>query len=105
MGMLKFEVPHSLSKDEAKKRVMSLLSLWNQKYGMKIDWTGDSARLVGKAMGIHIEAMLQVFDNRIGGEGPDPGLLLRGQAQKYLTRKFTAFLDPSKSLSELEKEA
>jgi len=30
-------------------------------------------------------------------------MLLRGQAKKYLTNKFEAWLDPRKSIEELEK--
>jgi hypothetical protein len=104
MGMLKFEVPHALAKDEAKKRIEALLAYWARKYGVKSQWTGDGAKLNGKAMGITIDATLQVAEGKVGGESTDPGMLLRGQAQKYLTRKFADFLDPKKSLGELEKE-
>lgn len=104
MALLKFEVPHSLPKDEARARVEALLQNWSKKFGMKTEWSGDNARLVGKAMGIAIDAQLTVGDKNVGGEGPDPGMLLRGQAQKYLTRKFSDYLNPSRSLTDLEKE-
>src|SRR5439155_24628167 len=92
MGMLKFEVPHTLSKDEAKKRVEALVGYWSKKYGVKAAWTGDSATLSGKAMGVSLDANLTVTDARVGGEASDPGILLRGQAKKYLTRKFGDYL-------------
>src|SRR5688572_11945737 len=101
MGMLKFDVPHSLPKAEAKKRVEALLAYWNKKYGVTAQWSGDQAKLAGKAMGISIDANLEITDSRVGGEAPDPGMLLRGQAQKYLTRKFSSFLDPGRSLEQL----
>ncbi|MBI3184270.1 MAG: polyhydroxyalkanoic acid system family protein [Myxococcales bacterium] len=102
MGMLHFEVTHSLSREEAKKRVEALLSYWSRKYGMKAEWTGESAQLSGKAMGISINAHLTVQDGKVGGDASDPGILLRAQAQKYLTRKFGHYLDPSRSLEELK---
>ncbi len=105
MGTMKFEVTHTLSKDEAKKRVEALLRYWQKKYGMQASWAGDSAKLTGKVMGITFDAALTVAEKRVGGEGTDPGMLLRGQAQKYLTRKFGEYLDPGKSLDELEREA
>lgn len=104
MANLKFEVPHSLSREEAKKRVEALLEAWGRKYGMQTQWAGDSAQVAGKAMGIRIDARLEVGEKAVGGEGPDPGMLLRGQAQKYLTRKFADYLNPSKSLADLDHE-
>lgn len=105
MGMLKFEVPHTLSKDEAKKRVEALLSYWSRKYGMSAVWSGDGATVRGKAMGISIDATLSVSERKVGGEATDPGMLLRGQAQKYLTRKFADYLDPARSLDDVSREA
>lgn len=105
MGTLKFEVGHSLSQDEARKRVEALLSHWSRQYGMRAEWSGDSARISGQAMGVSIEASLSVLENKVGGEASDPGFLLRGQAQKYLTRKFAEYLDPSRPLEELCREA
>jgi|CXWL01.1.fsa_nt_gi hypothetical protein len=103
MGMLKFEVPHTLSVEEAKKRVEALLSAWNRKYGVKATWTGETAKLEGAAMGVSVNGHLTVFAGKVGGESTDPGMLLRGQAQKYLTRKFGEYLDPTKSLDAVTK--
>jgi hypothetical protein len=61
------------------------------------------AKLSGKVMGIHLDATLRVTDKTVGGEASDPGLLLRGQAKKYLTHKFETWLDPKRSVEELEK--
>ncbi len=101
MGMLKFEVSHALPKDEAKKRVEALVAYWAKKYGMKADWTGDGARVAGKAMGINLDATFSVTDRKVGGEATDPGMLLRGQAQKYITRKFSDYLNPARTLDDL----
>src|SRR6476659_10619080 len=103
MGMLNFEVPHSLPKDDAKKRIEQLTQYWGSKYGVKSVWNGDEAKVSGKVMGVQIDATLRVENNKVGGEATDPGMLLRGQAKKYLTGKFSAFLDPSKSLTDLAK--
>ncbi len=97
MGMLKFEVPHSLTKVEAKKRIEALLAYWSGKYGMRCEWNGDGAKISGKAVGVTIDAHLTVTDHIVGGEARDPGLLLRGQATKYLRTKLADFLDPKKS--------
>ena len=95
MGMMKFEVSHTLPRDEAKKRIQTLLDHWRTKYGVKTDWEGEQARVTGKVMGIQLDANFQVTDRAVAGEGTDPGLLLRTQAKSYLQRKFGAVLDPA----------
>lgn len=103
MGMIKFEVPHTLSKDDARARVEALVGYWQRQYGVRTDWSGDRARIAGKVMGITLDANLEVAAGKVGGEATDPGMLLRGQAQKYLTRKFNDYLDPKRSLDELRR--
>ncbi|XXF75072.1 polyhydroxyalkanoic acid system family protein [Myxococcaceae bacterium GXIMD 01537] len=102
MAMLKFEVPHSLPKDEVKKRVEQLLTYWGSKYGVKSDWQGEGAKLAGKVMGIQLDASFVITDKTVSGEGTDPGMLLRSQAKSYLQKKFGEVLDPSKSLADLK---
>ena len=41
MGTMKFEIPHTLNKDEARKRVEQLLQYWRSKYGVQSNWSGD----------------------------------------------------------------
>ncbi len=94
MGMLKFEVGHSLSKDEARSRVAQLLEYWSAKYGVKATWTGDKAHASGKVMGLSFHADLEVTGDKVGGEATDPGFLLRDKARKYLTEKFASYLAP-----------
>lgn len=102
MGTLKFEVPHSLPKDEVKKRVEQLLTYWGNKYGVKADWQGEGAKLVGKVMGIQLDASFVITDKAVAGEGTDPGMLLRGQAKSYLQKKFGEVVDPNKSLNDVK---
>ncbi len=103
MGMIKLEIPHTLPVDEAKKRVEALFAYWSKKHGVKSSWAGDVASYSGKVMGVSIEGKLAVQDKKVAGEATDPGFLLRGQAQKYLTRKFGDYLDPSKKIEDLGK--
>ena len=102
MGTMKFEVPHTLSKDEARKRVEQLVKYWADKYGVKAEWAADGAKVIGKVMGINLDASFKITDKGIEGEGTDPGMLLRGQAKSYLQKKLGEVLDPSKSLSDLK---
>ena len=104
MAMLKFEVPSSLPVDDSRKRVEALLAYWKRKYGVTSSWNGQKAAMNGKAMGVSIDGNLEVQANKIAGEAADPGFLLRGQAQKYLQRKFSEYLDASKSLDAILKK-
>jgi hypothetical protein len=101
MGMLKFEVPSVLPVEDARKRVEALLGYWGRKYGVKSSWEGIKATMKGKAVGVSIDGHLHVHADKIAGEASDPGMLLRGQAQKYLTRKFAEYLDPKRSLEQI----
>ncbi len=102
MGTMKFEVPHSLPKDEVKKRVELLLQYWGTKYGVKAEWAAEGARIIGKVMGIQLDASFVITDKAVQGEGTDPGMLLRGQAKSYLQKKFATALDPQKSLPQVQ---
>ncbi|HLT30144.1 MAG TPA: polyhydroxyalkanoic acid system family protein [Myxococcaceae bacterium] len=101
MAVMKFDVNHSLSKDQARERVQKLMGYWADKYGVKSEWNGDQASVLGKVMGINLEANFEVRDGQVCGEGTDPGMLLRGQAKKYIQKKFDEFLDPTKSEADL----
>ncbi len=98
MARMSFEIAHTLSPEEALRRVEALVGYWSGKYGIAATWTGNRAHLVGKAVGVTLVADLEVGPGRVSGEATDPGRLLRAQAQKYLTRKFTTYLDPSRTV-------
>jgi hypothetical protein len=95
-----FHVSHALPREEARARIQKLTTTWS-KHGVQSSWEGDEAQLDGKVMGMHLVATLKVTDTQVGGEATDPGMLLRGQAKKYLTEKFAHYLDPKNPLSEL----
>lgn len=99
---MEFHVNHSLPRAEARARIEKLTQAWSR-HGISSSWNGDEAKLDGKVMGIHLVATLRVTDTQVGGEASDPGMLLRGQARKYLTDKFARYLDPKVPLAELEK--
>lgn len=102
MGTMKFEVPHSLPKDEVRKRMEQLLRYWDSRHGMKATWESEGARVIGKVMGIALDARFTITDSAVQGEGTDPGLLLRGQAKSYLEKKLGEVLDPARSADDLK---
>lgn len=100
---MKFEQPHQLAKDEAKRRLTLLLEHWQSRYGMNVTWDGDSAKVIGKVKGIDFDAGLTVADASVRAEGTDPGLLLRAAATAYLKKKLAAYLDPAKSAEDIKQ--
>ncbi|HEY3452787.1 MAG TPA: polyhydroxyalkanoic acid system family protein [Myxococcales bacterium] len=92
---MKFDHPHTLGKDEAKKRIERLADYWKTRYGVAVTWTGDSGRLVGAVKGITFDATLTVRETLVEAEGTDPGLLMRAVTTAYLKKKLALYLDPS----------
>jgi hypothetical protein len=105
MKMLKIEVPHRLSKEDALERARQLLGYWGKKYGIHSDWTGDTARLNGKVLGIALQAILTISEGSVHGEASDPGLLLRNRARKYIEEKFAMALDPKRKPEDMMRDA
>jgi hypothetical protein len=102
---MKFSQPHSLGKDEAKRRVERLTSYWHTQYGVNVDWQGDQARFRGKVKGIDFDANVTISESAIEAEGTDPGLLIRAAATAYLKKKLSDYLDPSKNADDIERLA
>ena len=104
MEKLKFEVPNSLPIDEAKKRVEALLSYWSKKYGVTIDLVRAHRDHERQSDGRVHRRRARGRGHAHRGEASDPGMLLRGQAQKYLIRKFGEYLDPRRSVDDILKD-
>jgi putative polyhydroxyalkanoate system protein len=102
---MKLELPHSLSREEAKRRIERLAGYWQKQYGVQATWSGDSVKLVGKVKGIAFDANVQIGDKAVHADGTDPGMLVRAMATAYLKQKLADYLDPNKSEAELTKLA
>lgn len=91
---MKVEMPHELSVEEARDRMKDLTAYWRRKYAVESRWRNDVARMSGSFLGVTFEATLAVATRTVIVDGPDPGVLLRGQAIHYLTRKLHHYLGP-----------
>jgi hypothetical protein len=89
-----FDVQHHFSKADARARTQMLFDYWKKAYGVDSAWQGDTARISGRVMGVTIDAVLVVTDDRVGGEGEDPGPFVRGLARSYITKKLQKYMDP-----------
>lgn len=91
---MRIDVAHQHSKADARARAQLLFDYWHQRYGVECSWHDDAAHVVGRVMGIDINAVLVVSDDRIGGEADDPGPFVRGLAKSYITRKLQKYMHP-----------
>jgi hypothetical protein len=98
---MKFDHPHTLGKDEARRRIEKLCGYWHDKYAVSVTWTGDSARLLGNVKSIAFDATLTLRDTSVEAEGTDPGVLARVVITTYLKKKLALYLDPSKRLEDI----
>lgn len=101
---LRIEHKHDLGIDDARERIRALGDYLNNKHGIGVTWTGQNeAKVLGKFMVVTIDATVTVEDKRVCFEGKDPGMLWRGKAKEYLTRKMGTYLDPGRRLEDLPR--
>ncbi len=77
MPKMSMQIPHSLSQDEAQRRVEGMLADVKQQYGDKItdlteEWNGDTGRFSFNAMGFNLAGHLQVTEQEVKVDGNLP---------------------------------
>ena len=93
---------HQFAQDEAKARVKALADYMSNKHGMQVQWTGEeSFRMQGKYKVVNIDATITLSENKIQVTGKDPGMLWRGPAKAYITKKLEQYLNPGTSVDSL----
>ena len=93
-GRMKIEVVHALDLNDAIARMRTLTEYWERKYTVESRWTKTVSNLAGSFLGMAFEATIFVDRRKVVLEGPDPGILLRGQVVSYVTRKVDEYLRP-----------
>ena len=93
---MNIEHNHNFAQTEALARVKALADYMTTRHGMQVQWlSDDSFRLSGKYKVVAIDATIAVRDGKIAVLGKDPGMLWRGPAKAYITKKIEQYLDPS----------
>jgi hypothetical protein len=99
-----FSVPHDLDPPDARHRVRALGDYLSNKYGLSIVWTSeDEATVSGRYLVVSISGTIDLRPGAVRFTGKDPGMLWRGKAKEYLTRKLQRYLDRSTPLDELPR--
>jgi hypothetical protein len=95
---------HQFAQDEAKARVQALADYMSKKHGMLVQWTGDdSFRMQGKYKVVSIDATITLAPNKIQVSGKDPGMLWRGPAKAYISKKLEQYLNPGAPVDSLSR--
>jgi len=104
MSNLRVEYPlGTLSKEDARARLVALGEYLQNKHGINVTWNGDAATVRGKYLVVNIEGTMSFGADKAVFDGKDPGLLWRGKAREYLTKKLAVYLDAKTKLEDLPR--
>ena len=93
----------TMTQEDARARLGALGDYFQNKHGMQVTWTGDRATVKGRYLVVSVEGTLSFAGNKVVFEGKDPGMLWRGKAKEYLSRKIGRYLDPGAPLASLPR--
>lgn len=104
MSSLRIDYKHDLPLDEARQRVRALGEYLSNKHGIGVRWVSDDrAEISGKYLVVSIEGSVKLDASNVLFEGKDPGMLWRGKAKDYLSKKLEKYLNPKTSLADLPR--
>lgn len=99
MPKLKMAVSHSLTQDEAVKRIMNLLDDVKTKFSHKIsdlheEWDGNTGRFNFSAMGFPVSGTLTVNQSQvnISGNLPFAAMLFKGKIESTIKHRAETLL-------------
>ena len=103
MSKMTIEHRFSITRDDAKARLVALGEYLSNKHKIAVTWDGDKCSVKGKYMVVAVEGSMTVEDDRVTFEGKDPGFLWRNKAKDYISKKLKTYLDPSFPMSDLPR--
>lgn len=101
---MEIDYKHELPLDDARARLEVLGEYLHNRHGIKVTWTGDRARFVGKYMVVKIDGEMTLDAGMVKFRGEDPGFLWRKKASEYIQGKLKAYLDPKTTLADLPRK-
>lgn len=99
MPSLDMSVPHSLGKEEARKRIQDLLPKMKSDYADQIkdlqeEWDGDTGRFSFSIMGFPVSGTLRVNDSSVDLDGnlPFAAAFFKGKIKTVIEEKAQQIL-------------
>jgi hypothetical protein len=97
-------VPHKLDLPDARARLRAMGEYLGNKYGLSITWTSeDEASVTGSYLVVTVSGGLRLTPSSVTFSGKDPGMLWRGKAKDYLSRKIEKYMNPSTPVDSLPR--
>jgi hypothetical protein len=94
MALLKFDVPHALSQEEARTRVKKYLKELRSEYKDRLDnlqeaWEGSTGRIHASGMGYEVSGNIEVSNSsvHISAEVPSVVLIFKSKIKKLVEQK------------------
>mgnify|MGYP002639802996 CR=1 FL=1 len=100
-GSVQIAHSHCLSDDDARQRVVALTDYWSTRYAMTGAWKGERYQISGKTKGIRFDAVFSLAPGRVEVAVEVP-FFARKIGRDYVERKLRDYLDPARSLADLQ---
>jgi len=99
--MKRIEKSYPFDDAEAIARLEALGDYWRKQHGVLTDWRGNTARLVGRKLGVKYNATVKVGGGKVVVEVEVGVLAATLGGPRYVERKVDDYLDPTHSLESL----
>lgn len=99
--MMVLDRRYPMDDEDALARGKALTEYWSRKHGVRITWSGPTATIAGRVMGVKFEGTVRVEKGIIHAEMSAGFLAEKLGARAYVERKLDDYFDPTHPLSEL----
>jgi putative polyhydroxyalkanoate system protein len=101
MPKFNVEVPHTLTKEEAHRRLDKFVDVLRQKFQDSVSdleqtWAGDMLRFKFKSYGFPLAGTIAVADDalRVDGELPFTAMMFKGKIESAIKEQLTRLVGP-----------
>lgn len=103
--MMNLERRYSFQDDQAVARLVALTDYWHRNYGLTATWTGSACHVHGKVKGVKFDARVTVTGGLVRADVDAGFLAEKLGGRKYVEGKLEDYLNPARSLEELQARA
>ena len=92
---------YAFDDDEAVARLRALTDYWAAKHGVVATWTGSSATMKGRKLGVKYDARVVLSNGTLTADVEVGFLAKKLGGHEYVLRKLADYLDPARSVESL----